>query len=191
MAGPQCAGAQSPDSQLYCKGVWSFARDVSLSGGPKQLGVWAWARSANSVPADDFPTYLLRAHLEQHLLLAWRFDEHRAPLLLEALMGAEPQEEQIRREWLCRFLDERVAADILDHLGEDVFPVNSPEAARPEAARGHPSGRVNEITQLAEGKGRASALSSVSVGLVPFHAAAAISSHGAQSSKAVQTCFSF
>ena len=69
----------------------------------------------------DYPLYLIRAHLEQHLLLAWRFTADKVDVLLQAVSDAVPHDHAIILEWVACFLDERIATDILEHLDEETM----------------------------------------------------------------------
>ena len=86
--------------------------------GPQQTAVLEWAKPIIAQIQTDFPLYLIKAHLEQHLLLAWRFTDSRAALLLQAVSEAVPQTDAIILEWVACFLDECIATDILEHLDE-------------------------------------------------------------------------
>ena len=89
--------------------------------GPQQTAVLEWARPIIAQSQTDFPLYLIKAHLEQHLLLAWRFTDSRAALLLQAVSEAVLQTDAIMLEWVACFLDERIATDILEHLDDETM----------------------------------------------------------------------
>ena len=69
---------------------------------------------------EDFPIYLIKAHLEQHLLLAWRFTD-KVNLLLQAMSDAVPNDNAVILKWVACFLDERIATDILEHLDDETM----------------------------------------------------------------------
>ena len=58
--------------------------------GPQQNALLAWARPIIVHRQEDFPIYLIKAHLEQRLLLAWRFTADKVNLLLQAMSDAVP-----------------------------------------------------------------------------------------------------
>ena len=89
--------------------------------GPQQNAVLAWARPIIVHSQADYPLYLIRAHLEQHLLLAWRFTAAKVDVLLQAVSDAVPHDHAIILEWVACFLDERIATDILEHLDEETM----------------------------------------------------------------------
>ena len=58
--------------------------------GPQHIAVLAWARPIIGQSQGDYPLYLIKAHLEQHPLLAWRFGDGQAEKLLQAVGGSHP-----------------------------------------------------------------------------------------------------
>ena len=89
--------------------------------GPQQNALLAWARPIIVHSQEDFPIYLIKAHLEQHLLLAWRFTADKVNLLLQAMSDAVPNDNAVILEWVACFLDERIATDILEHLDDETM----------------------------------------------------------------------